>query len=325
MSPTERALWSRVNRRAALLQPDLARAILRSFRLIAAALSERKLAEMIATGALERLYANLLVEATGPGMFLPVQEAIRAAVVRETASWRRTLPPPARLATVGVAFDVLNPRVIEAIRTMETRVLTRLGEGVRSAVRKHVELGLQAGVGPRAIARGLRAVVPLGERQVEAVANFRGYLEAGRFRTALRRELRDARFDATLRRLAGEGGSLTQAQIDRMVGQYARRMVAFNAETNARTAALDAVKTAQRAAWQDAIDRGTIDDGNLMKRWVQIDRPTKRESHIPLHGETVPFDSPYSTGQMWAGEGDWNCGCSDLVFVATGPRALAAA
>jgi uncharacterized protein with gpF-like domain len=51
---------------------------------------------------------------------------------------------------------------------------------------------------------------------------------------------------------------------------------------------------------------------------VQVDRPTKREEHIPLHGETVPFDSPYSNGQMIPGETDYNCACESVVFAGQG-------
>ncbi len=42
---------------------------------------------------------------------------------------------------------------------------------------------------------------------------------------------------------------------------------------------------------------------------MQIDRPTKRDEHVPMNGETVPYDQPYSNGQMIPGEGDYNCGC----------------
>jgi uncharacterized protein with gpF-like domain len=93
-------------------------------------------------------------------------------------------------------------------------------------------------------------------------------------------------------------------------------MVAFNAETHARTAALDAQKLAQKLTWEQAVARGDVDGGRLKKRWTQIDRPTKRLEHIPLHGEVVPWDQPYSNGQMIPGESDFNCGCLSLFFLA---------
>jgi uncharacterized protein with gpF-like domain len=42
----------------------------------------------------------------------------------------------------------------------------------------------------------------------------------------------------------------------------------------------------------------------------------EREEHVEMEGETVPFDALYSTGQSYAGEGDWNCRCLDIVGVA---------
>jgi len=115
-----------------------------------------------------------------------------------------------------------------------------------------------------------------------------------------------------------ERESLSANQIDVMVNAYRRRMVAFSAETQARTAALDSVKLGQDLSWREAIDKGFVDGASLMKTWVQVDRPTKREEHIPLHGETVPFDSPYSNGQMIPGETDYNCACESVVFAGRG-------
>jgi hypothetical protein len=42
-------------------------------------------------------------------------------------------------------------------------------------------------------------------------------------------------------------------------------------------------------------------------RYVQIDRPTKRDEHVPLHGVTLPKDDPFWL-TYWPPNG-WNCGC----------------
>jgi len=325
VSPTRRALFARVSRETALLTPDIARAILRAFGLLAAELSETQLAEAIASGSVERLLTALLAPEVTARAFYPVREAIRRSVGRETRLFRRDLPRRARVAvgTVGIGFDVLNPRVIDAIRRLETRVITALEEGVRGAVRAHVEAGLAAGQGPRTIARGIRGVLRLSEGQVTIIQNLRRELEGGRFATAARRALLDKRFNLT--NLGTLPAADRAARIDRIVKAYRESFVAHNAETIARTAALDSARLGQTLSWQDAIDKGYVDGANLVKQWVQIDRPTKREEHVPMHGEVVPFDQPYSNGQMIPGEGDYNCGCQSYVFVATGPRATAMA
>ena len=320
MTAAERALWARLQRRAAALQPDLARAVMASLRRIAAKLPEAQMAAMIADGALERTLLTLLSDVALAPELLPVQEALRTGLARETAAGARALPAGIRAPVIGAVFDVLSPRVVEAIRNLETRVMGVLAANVRGAVRAHVEMGLVRGVGPRAIARGLRAIVPLAPNQVAAIANFRGYLEAGEFGTALSRALRDKRFDATLRRMA-DGGALTPAQVERMASQYAKRMVAFNAETIARTAALDAVKMGQRLAWDDAVRRGEVDGTRLVKQWVGVMDERERETHRAMEGVTVPFDDPYilpdGEVEMEPGDGEFNCRCISRVFVAS--------
>ncbi len=305
-----------MHRRAGDLTPELARAVLAAFHVIAGQVPEARLARMIAEGALESLYTEMLAQAAAAGAYAPVQEALRRGLARETRAAAHRLPPRYQPASVGIGFDILNPDIITAIRTMETRVLARLSEGVRGAVRAHVELGLRAGVNPRTIARGLRDVVPLAPNQVNAVANFRAMLEGGE-REALTRALRDRRFDATLRRALGEGGTgLSKPQIDRMADAYRRRMIAFNAETQARTAALESVKLGQRLSWQDAIDRGVVDTRDLMKRCVTVLDGRERPEHHDMNGDVAPFEGAYRNGDTYAGEGDpWNCRCADYVFV----------
>ena len=320
MTPTRRALFARVSRETARLTPDIARAILRAFALLASEMSEAQLAEAIASGSVERLLTRLLAPEIEARAFYPVREAIRRSVGRETRLFQRDLPRRAQAVTgtVGIGFDILNPKVIDAIRTLETRVIATLSESVRGAVRAHIELGLERGVGPRAMARGLRAVIPLAPNQVRAVANFERMLREGD-RAALTRALRDHRFDRTLDRLLGvRGEGLSAEQVKRMTDAYRRNMVAFSAETNARTAALNSVKLGQRLSWQDAIDRGVVDSGSLMKRWVNVGDDRVRDEHLAqpvgVAGETVPFEETYSTGEMEPGDLAYNCRCLSFVF-----------
>jgi hypothetical protein len=110
------------------------------------------------------------------------------------------------VAQPGIAFDVLNPRVIEAVRTLESRVMVGLTEDLRATVRQHIEAGLREGLGTPAIAQELRDVLALAPNQEEAVRNFRAMLEEGD-PEALSRALRDRRFDASIRRaFNAEGG-----------------------------------------------------------------------------------------------------------------------
>jgi SPP1 gp7 family putative phage head morphogenesis protein len=219
--------------------------------------------------------------------------------------------------TTPVRFNVLAPNVVDGIRALDSRVLANLKDEIRETVRAYVEQGLRDGQSPAAIARGLRDVIGLAPNQLDAVNNFRRMLEEGD-REALTRLLRDRRFDAQLEKaFAGDG--LSSAQIDKMTDAYRKRMVAFNAETNTRTAALDAQKLANHLSWEEAVASGRIDGGALFKRWATVRDDRVRPEHQAMEGEVVKWDEYYSNGQMVPGESDYNCRCLSVFFTASEP------
>lgn len=315
MTPAERAYWALLQRRAAELTPDLARALLRAYELLRERVSEAELARLIAEGP-DAVNRALLAEAVLDRAFLPLRDQIRRAVTAGVRAEQRRMPARVRDATteftssLSVAFDVLSPHVITAIRTLETRVMTKLSSDARETVRAFVENGLRDGVNPRTVARGLRSVLALAPNQERAIANFRAALEtAHTSKDAMGYVLRDRRFDATLKAARASGEPIPAAKIDRMAEQYRKRMVAFNAETQARTATLDSLKLGQQLAWQDAIERGIVDGGRLEKTWLTVLDGRERPEHHAMNGETVPLEEAYSNGQMIPGESDYNCRC----------------
>lgn len=311
MTAAELRFWRRVQSRASGLTPELASKIQRAFRELRESLTESELERIMASGQLDALFSadGPLDPVTIRQAFLPVRDRFRDGVTQAAKAFAKDLPTAAREVGFG-GFDVLNPDVIEGIRTLESKVIQTLEGDVRETVRAFTERGLREGVGPRTIARELRTVIGLAPNQVDAIANFRNMLEAGD-REALTRALRDKRFDRTLvKAFAGEG--LSTAQIDRMTDAYAKRMVAFNAETHARTAALDAQKLGQQLTWDQAVERGDVDGEKLTKTWTGVLDDRERPEHVAMEGETVPHDQPYSNGQMIPGETEWNCRCVSL-------------
>jgi hypothetical protein len=303
MTATERAFFLRIHREVAYLTPQLVANILGAFRVVANTLPESEIARLIASGTFDLLVASVLTDAVLNIALRPVRTGIQRTLERAVAYVARDLPPKA--STIGVLFDVLNPNVLTAIRTLDDKILPTLKADMRESVRQAVKAGIEAGANPRTIARGLRDVVGLSPAQELAVRNYRAELEAGKIGAASARQLHDARFSMK---------NLTAEKIDRMVDAYGKKMAAYHAETIARTATLDAFKHAQTLAWQQAIDAGFVDGDRLMKQWMQVQRPTKRDAHIPLNGEIVPFARRYSNGQMVPGETDYNCACLSRVF-----------
>lgn len=308
MSPAARILRARLERRVEVLAPELRVAMLKAFAAIQDKLSPSFTLDRIAN----RDLASLLVELDVEGAFTPVSNILRDGV--ERAALAETKALPVKAARTGI-IDFLKPDVVEAIRTLNTAVMRSLSESTRDAVRKAVELGLQQGTPPKTIARGLRDVVGLAPKDVDAVANFRRMLEE-KDSEALTRLLRDKRFDSTIRKaFAGDG--LTGEQIDKMVERYRTNAVANNAETIARTASMDAQKLGQQMAYQEAVARGNFDGGTLVKRWSGTLDDRERPEHLAMEGETVPWNQPYSNGEMVPGSSTFNCRCVSI-FASTG-------
>lgn len=317
MTPVQRQFWTLAHSRIARLRPDMVAAALAMFRIVGAGLNERELVDAIAAGALDVIVTRILSDALLERASLPLRRQIRETIEESFRFNTRYLPRAGKVnGTLAVFFDRLNPRVIEAVRTLETNVVGGMNESMRATVLQAVERGLVERRAPRTIARGIREVIGLSPRGEEAVANFRKMLETGD-REALTRLLRDRRFDRTLDRALGKGGTgLTSAQIESMVAANRRKAIALNANTVASTAVKDAYKIATRESWASAIDRGIVDGDRLMRQYIGVDDERERDKHRALNNQIVRFDQPYSSGQMYAGEGDYNCRCIDRYFIA---------
>lgn len=316
MSPADQAFWLRAHRRVSGLQPDVAAALLRAFAIIRESISDAELARIIAAGQVDRLFSDALTQSVMDRAFLAYRTRVRQTVERGFRYTVPDLPKAGKVdGTVAVAFDHLSDNVITAIRDLDNTGVSRLKTEVQDVVRAYVENGLRDGAGPRTIARGIRGIVGLAPNQLKSVLNLRRELETSQYASAAERQLLDARFN--LSKLDALSVSDRAARIDTIVESYRKSFVAFHAETASRTATLDAYKQGQRLAWQQAQDVGVVPaSAHLVKRWVGVMDDRERPSHVAMEGETVPIDDPFSNGQDYPGQGEFNCRCVERVFVA---------
>lgn len=311
MTPSELILWSLVLRRAGLVTPDVAAAILAAFQFLSDSLSDADLRRAIDLGYTEQIAAQLITDAKWQAAFQPVRDTIRRSIVQSVPYYARRLPlPPAAAKEISVSFDYLSPNVITAIRQLETATLGALEESTREALRAVVEQGLTDRLSPAAMARQVRELFGLAPSQIQEVANFRDALAGVNGRTIANYNLRNRTVDRLLAK-----GQLTDAQIERYTEQYRLKRIAQNAYTNARTAAVDAQKLANRLAWQHAVDIGAVDGSRLKRQWIGVNDDRERPSHVAMNNQIVPFDQPYSNGQMVPGAGEYNCRCVERFFV----------
>lgn len=311
MSPAERAFWTRAQRRASDMSVDVARAYLHALASLRDRLSLAQIEALVRSGNIEAVVRLVASDEAFARAFVAYTREIRNGTQRATIAYARNIPKPPTLRTVEIGFDILNPKVIDAVRTMETRSLGTIQDEVRGTVRAHIESGLRDGVNPRTVSRELRDVIGLAPNQEQAVRNFSQALRDGDFSKALGYQLRDRRSDGVLERLAGKGGALSDEQVASMTARYRKNFVAWNAETHARTAALDAQRLGQRLSWQQSIDSGMFEGRRVFKRWVSTLDDRVRPEHEEANGIEVEFDQlfPVDGGVMTPGEGVFNCRC----------------
>lgn len=102
--------------------------------------------------------------------------------------------------------------------------------------------------------------------------------------------------------LAGHDEGLGTAAIGRNIRQFYTDRSAYKAMRVARTETSHAAGFGQREA---AKQSGVV----KTHTWVTSRDDRVRDEHAAVDGETVAFDKPYSTGEMYPGEASINCRC----------------
>lgn len=325
MTPAERFI-ARVRRRLSALQPEAASAYLRGLRILVEWAGKRDVeravsvaystARTVGAGALpvamDDALRPLMTDGVIDAAFSRFRAVTQGAVGDGVMYFARDVPGAQRF-DVNVNFGVLQPRVVEAIRTMDDRVTERLRGEVRASYRGIMEQAYVDGIGPRQAAGRVRHLLGLAPNELRQVANFRAALSGKDGRDWRTYTARDRRYDRTIAK-ALQGGGLTPERIDAMVEAYARKRLALSAEAHARTTMLNASKAGQQASWQSAVDQGIIDGSLLSKEWITVGDSKVRPDHVEMRGEVAAFDQPYSNGQVVPGESEWNCRCWSRIF-----------
>ena len=199
---------------------------------------------------------------------------------------------------VVIGFDQVHWRAVNHMQGERLRFIREFTDGQRDATRVALVDGIERGLNPIEQARNFRASVGLTARQQAAVLNYRRLLErAGEGDTeALTRELRDRRFDPTVRRAAASREPLSQAQIDRMVERYRERYIKYRAEVIGRTEALRAVHAGNDEAYRQAIDGGAIGMDEIQRTWITKRDERRRPTHRLAEGQVRGINEPFIVG-----------------------------
>ncbi|QYJ00753.1 hypothetical protein KUV46_15700 [Thalassovita mediterranea] len=209
---------------------------------------------------------------------------------------------------VSVIFDLRNPQAEQWLRDKSSTLVTGIVEDQRSAIRGYLVEGLQQGQNPRTSALELvgRVARATGKRQggiigltAQQEASQRAYAlelssdDPALLRAALRRQLRDKRFDRSITK-AIRGKRALPAEIRvKMLTAYRNRMLKYRADVIARTETLQSIAGSQYETYRQAIAAGELRADQVTKIWKSGLDERVRFSHNVLHNQTAAFDAAF--------------------------------
>ena len=191
------------------------------------------------------------------------------------------------ITPITFGFDQAQPRAVDHMRQEKLRLIREFTDASRDATRRALTDGIERGLNPVAQARNFRDAIGLTEYQERTVINFRRALDnaVNVPSDALGRDLRDRRFDPSIRRAATTGQPLSAEHKERMVARYRERLLRYRAETIARTEALRATHTALHEAYQQFGESGSVAVEELQRTWISTRDNRVRRDHAAASGQ----------------------------------------
>lgn len=308
--------------------PGLGRAFDEAVADIRSVAQLRALEAAIERGDVEGAFQALRL---GAEFFAPLDRQIEQAF-RAGAVYQLGLLPkrrPGGSAGLVVRFDQRHPRAEAWSRENAAALVTEILEDTRTMVRQTMTEALEANRPPRSTALDITGrmdgnsrkggLLGLTSGQAEYVRRARAELaDPERAAEYLRRTRRDRRLDATVKRAAREGRRLSAAEIDRIAGRYADRLLALRGEAVARTESLRALNAGRAEGVMQMIERGDVPADAVTLVWQATPSARTRDSHRMMHGQEVgfgeAFTSPVTGARMlYPGDGSMGAPASELI------------
>lgn len=246
----------------------------------------------------------------------PALEDLAKAVeetFRDGASYQNGAAPGRQALGLEVAFDGRHMLAEAWMRRNSAALVTEIIEDQRRMVRETMLESVETGRSYRKTALDIigrtegktrkGGILGLHSKQAAYVRNARRELEdldEGYFE----RTRRDKRFDRTVRKAIREGTPLSAADIDRITGRYADRLLQTRGNTIARTEANKALNAGRSEAIRQMIESGEIKADHVTKTWQATPGPTTRDSHRELNGEEVKWGQKF-VSQVTGAAMDW--------------------
>lgn len=243
------------------MEPQFAQAFLRSLDRTVASGPLQEVVKGIRTG--QMTYQDALTHIQGISVSdADIRKLLRIAV-------RRGAEITADVYGFDIAFDVTNPRMMEALYNVSLEG-AQLTESVKTSLRSTITDAMMNEDSPHVLEKRIRSQVGLLPAHAEAVT---------RYRTGLM--------------IANQ---LPVATINKLSSGYAERLLTYRANMIARTEVAKAVSWGQNAFWHDMYQQGYLPE-STQRIWL-----TAKDERVcpvcgPMHRVAVGLWEPWDTGK----------------------------
>lgn len=208
---------------------------------------------------------------------------------------------------VNIQFNVRNPGAERWLMNYSSTLVTEIVDDQRVAIRSFLTAGMERGLNPRAVALDLAGkvnprtgrreggIIGLASSQVEWLQGYERELQTNPAGT-LKRQLRDKRFDAAVRRSINSGEPIPAETRAKMIAAYKNRALRYRAESIARTEAMAALHQAQNEAIKQALDTGLVDQAAVTYVWRTAHDSRVRDTHAVMDGQEGKVGEFFTTG-----------------------------
>lgn len=201
-------------------------------------------------------------------------------------------------------FDGRRPEALAWAEQNSARLITRLTEESRDAVRETITGGLDLNRSAQAVARDIAgrrvgaarvgSVVGLTGPQAASIARARVGLSSGdpaALRDYLKLALRDRKFDRLVRRAIKEGRPISRADLDRMLEAHKAKALGYRGKVIAQAETFRAAAAGRDQSYRQMLEMDGVT--GVTVRWQHNLSAEPRVEHIAMGGTVLPIGQPF--------------------------------
>lgn len=176
-------------------------------------------------------------------------------------------------AGIGLSFDLVNDRAVVFADTFTRTFAGGISDAARTAIQEEVTLGMQGQRTPQQIARNIRDVIGLNNRDAAFLHRFE-------------------------QRLVEEEG-VTAAERAERVREMNTSLIHRRAKVIARTEVIRGHNMGQLGAWNEAVEEGLLNPADVMQQWTV----TRDDRLDIIHCEPLDRAKAPLNGTTWKKQG----------------------